>query len=212
MYTLYYYPRNASLAPHFLLEKLAVEYQLELVDRKSNGQKSSQYLTLNPAGRIPTLVDDGLVLFESAAICMHLCDQNPQANLLPAVGHKDRSLCYQWLMYLSNTVQAELMVYIYPQKHTTNEDSAQFIVEAQENRIIDMFVLLDEQIGNNDFLVGNSLSACDYYLFMLSIWSVGLKTPPLGFSNLGRFLRNMAKRPEVIQVCKKEKINLQRYS
>ena len=48
-------------------------------------------MALNPTGRIPMLVDGNLVIFESAAICLHLCDQNPQANLMPKVGDPNRA-------------------------------------------------------------------------------------------------------------------------
>ena len=61
------------MAPHFVLEEMGIDYQLQLVDRKSNAHKSDEYLALNPTGRIPTLVDDGEAIFESAAICLHLC-------------------------------------------------------------------------------------------------------------------------------------------
>ncbi|MCO1337137.1 glutathione S-transferase N-terminal domain-containing protein, partial [Microbulbifer sp. OS29] len=71
MYQLYYYPLNASMAPHFMLEELKVDFELIIVDRKSNAQKSSDYLVLNPAGRIPTLIDSGFAIFESPAICVH---------------------------------------------------------------------------------------------------------------------------------------------
>ena len=61
MYQLYYYPGNASIAVHIVLAILAeqqpIEYQLVLVDRSCQWQKSTEYLRLNPAGRIPTLVD-----------------------------------------------------------------------------------------------------------------------------------------------------------
>ncbi len=51
LYKLYYYPNNASLAPHFLLYEIEADYELVLVDRNSNSQKSPDYLKLNPAGR-----------------------------------------------------------------------------------------------------------------------------------------------------------------
>ncbi len=54
--------------------KQGVEYELQFVDRESNSQKSAEYLKLNPAGRIPTLIDGSLTLFESPAICIHLCE------------------------------------------------------------------------------------------------------------------------------------------
>ena len=54
MYKLFYYPSNASLAPHLVLKELGVEFELELVDRKIDEHKSKEYLVLNPTGRMPT--------------------------------------------------------------------------------------------------------------------------------------------------------------
>ena len=70
MYTLYYYPANANAAPHMLLQEIGAEYQLALVDRKVDGQKSKEYRKINPNARIPAFQDDKLVLFESAAIIL----------------------------------------------------------------------------------------------------------------------------------------------
>jgi len=211
LYQLYYYPLNASMAPHFVLEEMGVDYELILVDRKSNAQKAREYLALNPLGRIPTLVDDGLVVFESSAICLHLCDKNQESKLMPSIDDPDRVLFYQWLMYLNNTVQAELMIYFYPSKHTTNSESISAIVEAQEARITDMFELLDKELEHKEFLVGNNITVCDYFLFMLALWADEFKRPPLSFVNLSPYLRNLAKRPAVISVCKKENVNLTDY-
>ncbi len=211
MFKLFYFPRNASWAPHLVLEEINADYELVLVDRKSNAQKSEGYMALNPTGRIPTLVDGDLVIFESAAICLHLCDLNPQAYLIPKVGDPNRTKFYQWLFYLTTTVQAELMVYIYPGKHTTDENVAGSIVKAQEARVTEMFSLLDKQLEGREYLVGNSISVCDYFLFMLAHWGGGFKQPPLSFSNLGRYLRNIAKRPAVQNVCAVEGTSLAAY-
>ncbi|WP_176365146.1 glutathione S-transferase family protein [Pseudoalteromonas ulvae] len=211
MYQLYYFPLNASMAPHFMLEELKVDFELIAVDRKSNAQKSADYLALNPAGRIPTLVDNGFAIFESPAICVHLAESHPSSNLIPKIGDKNRALFFQWLMYLTNTVQAELMIYFYPQKHTTGASNAEYIIEAQESRITEMFELLDRELENKDFLIGNSISACDYFLFMLAVWADEFKKPPLSFSNLSRYLRKLAQRDAIINVCKKENLSLTDY-
>lgn len=212
MYQLYYYPNNASLAPHFILQELGVPFELKLVDRKSEAQKSKEYLALNPAGRIPTLVDGELVLFESPAICLHLAEQHPEAGLVPPPGNPDRPLFFQWLMYLTNTLQAEQMVYFYPDKHTDDTDGAAAVRAAQERRVTEMLALLDRELKNKDFLVGDRLSACDYFLLMLCIWVDDFTQPPLSFSNLNKYLRALTKRPAVRDVCRKEKIDLSQYS
>jgi len=211
MYTLYYYPLNASMAPHFVLEEMGIDYKLQLVDRKSNAHKSDDYLSLNPTGRIPTLVDDGSAIFESAAICLHLCDSNPDKSLMPKVSDKNRPLFYQWLMYLNNTVQAELMLYFYPEKHSSKEADINAIMNIQELRITDMFALLDSELIGKDYLVGDSITVCDYFLFMLAVWADEFKQPPLSFKNLSRYLKKLAKRDAVIHVCEKENLSLADY-
>jgi len=208
LYKLYYYPNNASLAPHFLLHEMGVEYELQFVDRESDSQKSAEYLKLNPAGRIPTLIDGSLTLFESPAICIHLCEQNPSKKLIPEIGSHERSQFFQWLTFLNNTLQAELMVYYYPHKHTTDETCVPSIVQAQEERIAEALLIIDKQIGDNPYLLGHDISACDFFLFMLAEWSMNIEKSPLTFSNLGLYLRNLAKHSTISEVCKKENISL----
>lgn len=199
------------MAPHFILEELKVDFELIIVDRKSNAQKSPDYLALNPAGRIPTLIHNDFAIFESPAICIHLAEAHPSSNLIPRIGDKNRALFLQWMMFLTNTVQAELMLYSYPQKHTTDVGTIESIVEAQEARITEMFRLLDQELENKDFLIGQSISACDYFLFMLAVWADELKKPPLSFNNLSKYLCKLAQRDAIINVCKKENLSLTDY-
>ncbi len=78
MYQLHYFPSNANGAPHVVLEEFDQKYDLVLVDRAKNAQKSKHYLKINPNGRIPTLVDGDLAMFEAAAIVLHLVDQQEE--------------------------------------------------------------------------------------------------------------------------------------
>src|SRR5450755_61261 len=124
MLKLYYYPGNANLAPHMLLEELGAPYELLLVDRNAQAHKATDYLRLNPNGLIPVLVDGDLVLYESAAICLHLADRHPEAHLAPPLGTAERAHFYKWLIHLTNTVQAELLSYFYPERQTDDAAAA----------------------------------------------------------------------------------------
>ena len=95
MLQLHYYPGNASMTPHMLLEELGVPYTLQYVDRTVQAHKAADYLKLNPNGLIPVLVDGDLVLYETAAICLHLADTHPQAALAPALGTPARAHFYK---------------------------------------------------------------------------------------------------------------------
>lgn len=199
------------MAPHMVLEELSVPFELLKVDRKSNAHKSAEYLALNPAGRIPTLVNGETVQFESPAICIQLAENHAQANLIPLIGDKNRPQFFQWMMYLTNTLQAELMIYFYPEKHSTDKSMLADMVVVQENRITDILTLLDNELSKRDFLVGNNLSVCDHYLFMLCVWADEFKKPPLAFKFLGNYLKKLAKRTAIINVCQKENLSLTPY-
>ncbi len=212
MYTLYYYPNNASLAPHFLLHHLNAEYQLVLVDKKSNVQKSANYLKLNPAGRIPTLVVDNQPIFESPAICIHIAEMHPEAKLIPAIGDPKRPLFFQWLAFLNNTLQAELMVRYYPHRHTNDDSTIPNVIAAQDDRIEDALAIIDQQLANNKYLLGSELTACDYFLFMLAEWSLPIENNPLKFSYLSDYLKRLAQNETIKAVCDIEGIDLTPFS
>lgn len=208
MYQLYYYPNNASLAPHLLLHHMGLEYELLLVDRDSQAQKSAEYLKLNPAGRIPTLIADGQAVFESAAICIHLCEQHPEHKLIPALGSVQRPQFFQWLAYLSNTLQAELMVRYYPHRHSTDENAVAQIIVAQDKLIAEALAIVDAALADSPYLLGAQITACDYYLFMLAEWSLPAEQSPLQFSHLARYLKRLCALPSIKAVAEFEKIDL----
>lgn len=211
MLQLHYCPDNASLAPHFLLVETNADYVLRLVDRNSNAQKSEEYLKLNPAGRIPTLVHDNLVLFESPAICIYICELDVASRFIPPLGDRNRPLFFQWLTYLNNTLQAEFMLWRYPENHTTDTKDIVRIKAAQDTRLVSILRLLDEQLGKKRFLLRDTVSACDHFLFMLALWCGKISRPPMSFSNLRRFMREVAQRPTVQRTCDIENIDLGQY-
>jgi len=191
-----------------VLEDLGADFDVVLVDRDSNQQKTPEYLALNPAGRIPTLVHNDLVVFESSAICLYLCDQQSESTLIPSIGDQNRAHYYRWLMYLNNTVQTEFMLYFYPEKHTINKNFVPSIKEAQASRLMGMFSLLDTYLEERPFLVGQNVTVCDYYLLMVSIWGRNLPIPPLDLPNIGPYLLNLSDLEVVIRVFGKEGISL----
>jgi glutathione S-transferase len=194
--TLHWFPGNASLVVHVLLEEMGTPYELALVDRKANAQKSAAYLALNPAGRIPVLTDGDLVIFETAAIVMHLCDTRGGDGLVPRVGTSERARFYQWLMYLTNTVQAEAHPYFYPDEHATDAAGAAQVKRKAEERWTEMFALLDRELAaRGPWLLGERFSALDPYLAMLVRWGRFLKSPPRTLPHVGRLAQSVANRP-----------------
>lgn len=199
MYQLYYYPGNANLAPHMLLEELGVPYELVLVDREKNAHHSAEYLKLNPNGRIPTFVDGELILFETAAICLHLADRHPEAGLAPALGTAERAHFYKWLIYLTNTLQAELITYFYPERLADDSAATAQVKAHAEARVGTMLDLIEQTLADHGkpYLLGERYSAVDPYLLMLSRWTRMMENPARNRLHLGRFLQRMLARPAI---------------
>ncbi|TSA15220.1 MAG: glutathione S-transferase family protein [Betaproteobacteria bacterium] len=197
MYQLYYYPGNANLAPHILLEEIGADYKLVLVDRNQNEHKSPAYLKLNPTGRIPVLVDGDLVLYETAAICLHLADRHAAAGLAPAIGSRERAEFYKWIVYLTNTLQAELIVYFYPERLADDAAAAAQVKAHAERRTGDMLDLIEATLaaGSGPFLLGAAYRAVDPYLLMLCRWTRGMHHPARARPHLARFLETVMARP-----------------
>lgn len=211
MIQLHYYPGNASLAPHFLLQETGAAYELKLVDRQSNDQKSEHYLRLNPAGRIPTLVHGNLVLFESPAICVYICELDSDSQFIPPQRHPARPLFFQWLAYLNNTLQTEYMMWRYAEKHTADPDGAEAIRAAQSDRLSQMLALVDNELAGKRYMLGDEVHGCDHFLFMLAHWCEKLPRPTSSYEHLNRFMREMSLRPAIQRACEIEGINLDRY-
>jgi glutathione S-transferase len=204
MYQLHYFPANASAAPHMVLEEIGVSYDLVLVDRARNAQKSKEYLKINPNGRIPTLVDGKLIVSEAAAIILHLVDQHADAGLAPQVGTRERATFYQWL----NSLQEELMIWQYPDRLAGTDALAIEVVkrgaEARASSFLD--VVEDHLLANGPLFLGNKLSAVDLYLVMLSRWARPMARPPRSRPYIAKLLDKVTALPAVRRAYAQEGI------
>ena len=211
MLHLHYYPSTAAMAPHIVLQELGVPFELVLVDRPADAHKSPDYLKLNPNGLIPVLTDGDLVLYETAAICLYLCDMHPQAKLAPAVGTVERAHFYKWLIWLTNTLQATLITYFYPERSVNpgNAVGAAEVKAQAERKVGAMLDQLDAELARHGdpWLLGQTYSALDPYAMMLCRWTRGFASAPArARPHLGPYLQAMLARPAVQRVFATEKL------
>ncbi|WP_298833420.1 glutathione S-transferase family protein [uncultured Piscinibacter sp.] len=199
MKQLHYFPSNASMTPHMLLEELGIPYELVLVDRTKNAHHDPAYLKLNPNGKIPVLVDGELVLYETAAIVLHLVDTHPEAGLAPAPGTIERAEFYKWLMWLTNTLQAEMPLYFYAERWADTPEGAAQVKRHAEAHIAGMVDQLEAQFVRHGapWFLGRGFSALDPYVLMLCRWTRGMTRPARTLPNLGPYLQRMLARPAV---------------
>lgn len=212
MIQLHYYPSTAAMVPHILLEELGAPYERVLVDRTVNAHKTPDYLRLNPNGLMPVLVDADLVLYETAAIALHLCDTHPKAELAPPLGSQARAHFYKWLMWLTNTLQSSLIVYFYPERWVDegNAAGAAEVKAHAERKVAGLLVQLDAELARHgrSWFGGDDYTALDAYVFTLCRWTRNFRneTPARGYRTLGPYLERVLARPAVQRVIANEQL------
>lgn len=206
MIELYYYPGFISLVPHILLEEIGALYQLIFVNLSGGAHKRPDHLRLNPNGLIPVLVQDDLVLYESAAICLHLVDSYPGCNLAPATGSGERALFYKWLLWSASTLQPALSMYLHPNKWTNEPAMFPELRTRAEEKVSGLFDLLDAALEahGGSWLLGDTYSAVDAYALTLCRWSRGMPRPGASWRHLGPYLHRILARPAVQRALRQE--------
>ena len=211
MLQLHYYPGTAAMTPHILLQEMGVPFELVRVDRLADAHKAPAYLKLNPNGLIPVLTDGELVLYETAAIVLYLCDTYQEAGLAPALGTVERAHFYKWLAWLTNTLQTTLLVYFYPERWVKEGNTAGAAeVKAQAQRKVG--TLLDQLDGElarhgGPWLLGENYSAIDPFAMMLCRWTRGFPAAPArSRPHLGPYLQRVLERPAVQRVFATEQL------
>jgi glutathione S-transferase len=96
---LYHAVPSRSSIVHWMLEEIGHPYELRLLDLKNGENRSPEFLKLNPMGKVPVLVQDGVPVSEAAAICCHLADMFPEAGLTVPVGDPRRGPYLKWLFF-----------------------------------------------------------------------------------------------------------------
>jgi glutathione S-transferase len=212
MIQLHYYPSTASMVPHILLEEIAQPYERVLVDRAVGAHKADAYLALNPNGLIPALTDGSLVLYETAAIVLYLCDTHPQRRLALPVGTVARAHFYKWLVWCTNTLQAALILYFYPERWMDegNAAGAAELKANAERKVAGMLDQLDAELARHGapWFAGAEFTALDAYVFTLCRWTRNFKSMPArDRPHLGPYLRRVLERPAVQRVIANEQLS-----
>ena len=198
-YRLYYAKGSASDGVRVILEEIGVPYELiqSTIDRSK--PRPPKQLEINPNRWVPVLMYGGNGIYECAAITIFLCDLHPEANLAPKFNEPKRGLYLQTLVYFSNSVQTAFQTNYYPDRFTDTNANEQSAQRRGIKRLYETWKVIDDQIGDNEWVLGEHFSAVDIYLFMLTTWLKTSRGHPTidKFPNVKRISDAVMSRPSI---------------
>ena len=170
MYKLFYALKSASMGVRVLLEEIGAPYELIQTTVDMDKPRPPEQLALNPNGWIPVLLWDDQAMYECAAITVFLCDRHPEAKLAPPADDPARALYLQTLVYFSSSVQNAFQLTYYPDRFADTAEGESGAQKRGNRRLAETWKVIDDQIGGNQWVLGENFSAADIYLFMLTTW------------------------------------------
>ncbi|VWC48385.1 glutathione S-transferase [Burkholderia lata] len=203
-YVLYYSPGAASMAVHWMLIELGVPFETRLVDIDSGAQHTPEYLRLNPAGRVPTLVVDGVPRTESAALLMLLAERHPASGLAPEPGSPERAAWFEMMIYLANSVLPAMRNWFYAE---TDGDPrcAEMVKAFSRGQVEESMTHLDNLLSDGrSYLINDRLSTVDFLAVMLMRWTRNMPRPATTWANLGRYIHELRAMPTFLELNARE--------
>ena len=198
-YKLYYALGSAAMGVRVILEEIGAPYELIQTTIDMDKPRPPEQLALNPNGWVPVLVWDDKAMYECAAITTFLCDRHPEANLAPGVDEDARGLYLQTLVYFSSSVQNAFQLDYYPDRFADTPEGEPGAQARGIRRLRETWGVVNDQIGANEWILGNRFSAADIYLFMLTTWLNTSRGQPSAdeFPNVKRIADAVMQRPSV---------------
>ena len=190
---LYYMPGACSLSPHIVSREAGLNLEVVRPDLKS-----ADFLKLNPKGYIPVLqLDDGQVLTEGVAIVQYLADQKPEAKLAPKNGTLERYRLQEWLNYIAT----ELHKGFSPLFRKPEPAARQQLIAGLEKK----FTFVSQHLEKNAFVLGESFTVADAYLYTVLTWTKGLAIDLSPWTALKAWFDKVAARPSVVAAHQAER-------
>jgi glutathione S-transferase len=196
---LYYSPGACSLSPHIVLHEAGIAFTPVLASTKTHQlADGSDFYAINPKGYVPLLeLDNGERLSEGPAIVQYIADQVPGKQLAPPAGTMARYRLMEWL----NFITSELHKSFGPM---FNKDFPEAGKEFYKKKLAGRLAWVDEQLKGKAYLMGDSFTVADAYLFTVAGWGKYVGVDTAGLPNLSAYMARVAARPAVQAAMKAE--------
>jgi glutathione S-transferase len=191
---LYEFAPTRSIRARWTLQELGVAFEAVTVNLIAGEHREPAFLKLNPAGKLPVLVDGPLVLTESVAIVLYLADKYPQKHLIPA-DPAARAEVERWLLFTVTELEQPLWriarhSFIYPAERRLPAEIALAREDFQP-----MAAIMQTHLDGKEFVLGDQVSVADFVLAYTLDWA-SMGNLLEGFPGLAAYMERMYRRPQ----------------
>lgn len=160
---LYYAPRTRSFRVLWMLEELGMPYTLHRLDLQAGEHKGADYLAFNPMGKVPALVDNDVVVLESAAICAYLADKHREAQLAPPIGSPERGAYLRWMFFSVGCIEP-----VFTDRLLKRESPPFNVAWGSFDSVVSV---LSDALATGPYLLGDWFTAADIMIGSMVHWA-----------------------------------------
>ena len=168
---LYGYKNGRTLRALWALEEIGASFDYVEVDLFKGEAREPWFLTLNPAGKVPVLVDGEHVITESAAICLHLAEKFPKSDLLPEPGTSARTECYKWISFILTELDSPLWTIAKHRFALPKEKRIEAILDIAASEYGTAVEMLAATVSRLPYVAGHSFSVADILAGHVLLWA-----------------------------------------
>ena len=192
--TLFHSPQSRSAGALILLEELAADYELHVLNLKKGEQRRADYLAINPMGKVPAIVHDGALVTEQGAVYAYLADLYPEAGITPAIGDPLRGPYLRWLFYYGSSFEPALIDKSLKRAPAPASTSPYGDYDT-------MLKTLTDQLAAGPFLLGERFTAADVLWGTALRWTTMFKLVPES-PVLAGYIGRVTSRPALARAAK----------
>jgi glutathione S-transferase len=194
------------MAVHIVFNELGAPFQLVNVTVPQGQPRTKEYLSINPRGNVPTVVKDGLVIREGAAVLTWLLETN-DSPLLPKTGVK-RYKILEWLAFANSTLHPAYGKIFFMYKNLGREEATLSpLYEAAINAIQRLWDDVELQLQSSEYIASDECSVADILIAVIANWTPGLKKSVTFGPKTKQLFQRVSARPSFKKALESEQIS-----
>jgi glutathione S-transferase len=204
MLRLFYAPNSCALASHIALVEAGADYETVRLDLDAGDQRKSDYLAVNPNGRVPALMTDGGILTETPAILAFVAQSYPQKRLAPLDDPFAFAQVQAFNSYLCSTLH---IAHAHRMRGYRWADDPAAIAEMQRKvpqSVSECYALVEHKMFKGPWVMGAAYTICDPYLFTFAQWLEADGVDPARLPKVSEHRRRMSERAQVRKAIAEE--------